>query len=168
MLSRSRILVGGLLLLLFFGSLPTAAQAKRAKPRPPAGRTYFTLFTGVRSAFSFDAACVEFSLDEACFNGHCGRWEPRPASGPFATETPFSIEFVEGQFGLTFTTFIDASGFVARNGRRSSIGGAGLAQPNSIRAAPNNFSFSGRATSPKRCAKLLAAFVPPDDTTSGE
>ena len=166
MLSRSRLFVGGFLLLLLVGT-PLTARSKGAKPRPPAGRTYFTIFYGVRSPVSFDAACVEFSSDEACFNGFCGRWQPRPASSPFAPETPFSLELVTAQFGLTFTTFIDASGFVARAGKRSAIGGAGLAQPNSIRAAPNNFSFSGRAASPRRCAKLLAAFVPPKAVASG-
>jgi murein DD-endopeptidase MepM/ murein hydrolase activator NlpD len=122
------------------------ASSRIAGSKVPAGRTYFTMFVGLREPLDLGADCLEFTEDEICPSGGvCGRW------GSDGTgRRQFGFEFqIREETGRK----LDGRGRVDRRGKGSAIAGVGrLRTP----ISKTNFAFSGRATGRAECARLLA------------
>ncbi len=127
--------------------LVAAAPAHAAKP--PADRTYLTVFVGLDDQYELFQECLVFTDDEVCdIDGElCGAWWPTESTagqGGFAFELSFTDDV-----GLTL---INGHARIDHRGPPSSLGGAGLVETDGVKSS---FSLAARQTAPGACEDLL-------------
>ena len=128
------------LALLLGAPLAFAAQ-------PPTNKTYFTIFVGMESPYSWDADCLSFSVTGMCTSdGVCGSWTYTDGPGD---ETGVSFELSDD---ADQEIQIDGHGRIDDRGKKDSL--AGVAQA-TVDGKSFNFSFTGRSTTRKKCSRLV-------------
>ena len=141
----SRIRLGTTALAVTLAAAFVATSLAAAPP--PQNKTYFTIVVGLESPHSWTADCVRFTAGRMCaFGGFCGAWQRTEPSAP---ETAISFVILNGATG---ETLFDGQGRVDARGRKSSLSGVGRFRTDPITF---NFSFTGRAVKPRKCARLV-------------
>jgi hypothetical protein len=125
---------------------------------PPINKTYFTIFVGMESPYSWGADCLRFSATELCTSDDvCGSWTFTEGPGP---ESGISFEISDdGDQEI----LIDGQARIDDRGKKDSL--AGVAQA-TVDGKSFNFSFTGRSTNRKKCGRLVDEWYAGD--VSGE
>ena len=114
---------------------------------PPRNKTYFTIFVGMETAYSWDADCLTFSVNGMCTSdGVCGSWTY--TDGP-ADETGILFELSDD---ADQEIRINGHARIDDRGKKDSL--AGVAQA-TVDGKSFNFSFTGRSTTRKKCSRLV-------------
>ena len=123
-----------------------AATSLSAAP-PPQNKTYFTIVVGLESPHSWTADCVRFTAGRVCaFGGFCGAWQ---RTEPAAPETAVSFVILNDATG---ETLFDGQARIDARGKKSSLSGVARFRTDPVTF---NFSFTGRAVKPRKCARLV-------------
>lgn len=155
MLNRRAQPHGRAVAALVVGLCLVSAAGPAAAAKPPAGRTYFTAFTGIEEPYEVRTECLLFEEAALCsVDGQlCGLWLRQPNGGK---QTGFSFELFSREDGDR--TVLEGQARLDLRGARSSIAGVGrLSGP----GRRQNVALAGREIGTARCLELLGE--PPVD-----
>lgn len=143
---------------LVAGLCLASAAGPAAAAKPPAGRTYFTAFTGLDEPYEVTTECLAFEEAALCSaDGElCGLWVRQESAGK---QTGFSFEL-----SSRGRTVLEGQARVDSRGSRSSIAGVGRLSGAGRR---QNVSLAGREVGEARCLELLAESPDGDENVEG-
>ncbi len=129
--------------LLLSAAMPLEAA------KPPAGKTYYTVFLGADETFETFRECLVFTGTTVCdIDGEiCGAWWTTTGKGG---ETGIAFELSYSDDGVP--SLINGQARLDWHGRGSSMGGAARLEAEGL---TSNFAFAARQVAPPACPRLL-------------